>query len=50
MICGVNIHKSTLFSELEGLACSLAYELEFHWSFDPVLRQNWIVQITLTFQ
>jgi len=24
-----------LFPDLDGLARSLAYELEFHWAYDP---------------
>jgi hypothetical protein len=31
----MNITQSTLFPDLDGLARSLAYELEFHWAFDP---------------
>jgi len=31
----MNITYSTLFPGLDGLARSLAYELEFHWAFDP---------------
>ena len=30
----MNITQSTLFPDLDGLARSLAYELEFHWGFD----------------
>jgi FRG domain len=30
----MNINHSTLFPGLDGLARSLAYELEFHWAFD----------------
>lgn len=32
----MNISNATLFPGLDGLARSLAYELEFHWAFDPV--------------
>lgn len=32
---GMNITAATLFPDLDGLARSLAYELEFHWAFDP---------------
>jgi len=31
----MNISNATLFADLDGLARSLAYELEFHWAFDP---------------
>jgi hypothetical protein len=31
----MNITYATLFPDLDGLARSLAYELEFHWGFDP---------------
>jgi len=31
----MNITNATLFPDLDGLAQSLAYELEFHWSYDP---------------
>lgn len=31
----MNITYATLFPDLDGLAQSLAYELEFHWAFDP---------------
>jgi hypothetical protein len=31
----MNISDATLFPGLDGLARSLAYELEFHWAFDP---------------
>lgn len=30
----MNITQSTLFPDLDGLARSLAYELEFHWAYD----------------
>ena len=32
----MNISNATLFPGLDGLARSLAYELESHWAFDPV--------------
>jgi hypothetical protein len=32
---GMNITQATLFPDLDGLARSLAYELEFHWAYDP---------------
>ena len=31
----MNITDATLFPDLDGLARSLAYELEFHWGYDP---------------
>jgi len=31
----MNISNATLFPGLDGLARSLAYELEFHWAYDP---------------
>ncbi|MHC4954947.1 MAG: hypothetical protein ACYTGZ_13765 [Planctomycetota bacterium] len=31
----MNITEATLFPGLDGLARSLAYELEFHWAFNP---------------
>jgi hypothetical protein len=31
-----NITQATLFPDIDGMARSLAYELEFHWAFDPV--------------
>ena len=31
----MNITQATLFPGLDGLARSLAYELEFHWGYDP---------------
>ena len=31
----MNITYATLFPDLDGLAKSLAYELEFHWAFNP---------------
>ena len=31
----MNITQATLFPDFDGLARSLAYELEFHWAHDP---------------
>ena len=31
----MNITNATLFPDLDGLAKSMAYELEFHWSYNP---------------
>lgn len=31
----MNITFATLFPDLDGLARSMAYELEFHWRYDP---------------
>lgn len=31
----MNITNATLFPDLDGLARSMAYELEYHWAFDP---------------
>lgn len=31
----MNITHATLFPDLDGLARSMNYELEFHWAFDP---------------
>lgn len=31
----MNLTRATLFPDLDGLAGSLAYELEFHWGYDP---------------
>jgi hypothetical protein len=31
----MNVTSATLFPGLDGLARSLAYELEFHWAYDP---------------
>lgn len=32
----MNVTYASLFPDLDGLARSMAYELEFHWAFDPV--------------
>jgi hypothetical protein len=34
----MNITYATLFPDLDGLARSLAYELEFHWRYDPRIQ------------
>ena len=31
----MNVTNSTLFPDLDGLARSMAYELEFHWAYNP---------------
>jgi hypothetical protein len=31
----MNLTNATLFPDVDGLARSLAYELEFHWGYDP---------------
>jgi hypothetical protein len=31
----MNITYATLFPDLDGLAKSMAYELEFHWAYNP---------------
>jgi hypothetical protein len=31
----MNVTNATLFPGLDGMARSLAYELEFHWAYDP---------------
>jgi hypothetical protein len=36
----MNITYATLFPGLDGLARSLAYELEFHWAFNPKTMEN----------
>lgn len=35
----MNISAATLFPGLSGLAQSLAYELEYHWAFDPTTNE-----------
>lgn len=36
----MNMSNATLFPGLDGLARSVAYELEFHWAFDPVTLEG----------
>jgi FRG domain len=36
----MNISHATLFPDIDGLARSLAYELEFHWAFDPATMKK----------
>ena len=31
----MNVTNSTLFPDLDGLARSTAYELEYHWGYNP---------------
>lgn len=40
----MNITHATLFPDLDGLARSLAYELEFHWSYDPRTLKRYLPQ------
>jgi hypothetical protein len=37
----MNITNATLFPGLDGMARSLAYELEFHWGFNPKTLKNY---------
>jgi hypothetical protein len=36
----MNITQASLFPDLDGLARSLAYELEFHWAYDPRMKRR----------
>ncbi len=38
----MNITYATLFPDLDGLARSLAYELEFHWSYNPRTMESYL--------
>lgn len=38
----MNITNATLFPGLDGLARSLAYELEFHWAFNPKTMEDYL--------
>jgi hypothetical protein len=31
----MNLTNATIFPDLDGLARSMAYELEFHWAYNP---------------
>jgi hypothetical protein len=37
----MNISEATLFPGLDGLARSLAFELESHWAFDPLTGEKY---------
>ena len=37
----MNISNASLFPDVDGLARSLAYELEYHWAFDPVTMEKY---------
>jgi FRG domain len=36
----MNITPASLFPDLDGLARSMAYELEFHWAYDPTTMER----------
>jgi hypothetical protein len=36
----MNINNATLFPGLDGMARSLAYELEYHWAFNPITMET----------
>jgi hypothetical protein len=36
----MNITNATLFPDLDGLARSLSFELEYHWAFDPITNKE----------
>jgi hypothetical protein len=38
----MNITNATLFPDLDGLARSLGYELEFHWRYDPHTLERYL--------
>jgi hypothetical protein len=38
----MNITRATLFPDLDGLARSLAYELEFHWAYNPRTMKSYV--------
>lgn len=37
----MNINNASLFPGLDGSSRSLAYELEFHWAFDPITMEKY---------
>ncbi|HTT61030.1 MAG TPA: FRG domain-containing protein [Bryobacteraceae bacterium] len=40
----MNITHATLFPDLDGLARSLAYELEFHWAYNPRTMESYVAE------
>jgi hypothetical protein len=36
----MNITQASLFPDLDGLARSMAFELEFHWAYDPRQKRS----------
>jgi len=38
----MNITYATLFPDLDGLTKSLAYELEFHWAYNPRTMEEYL--------
>jgi hypothetical protein len=39
----MNITYATLFPDLDGLARSMRYELEFHWGYNPRTMEKYSV-------
>lgn len=37
----MNITNATLFPGIDGMALALAYELEFHWAFNPKTMEEY---------
>jgi len=37
----MNLTNATLFPDLDGLARSMAFELEFHWAFNPKTMERY---------
>ena len=37
----MNLTNATLFPDLDGLARSMAFELEYHWAFNPITMQKY---------